>query len=52
MVKVKKSILSRNERDTPFSESLLNSPTVDEIVKNPQIRFSVIPVETGIQSFQ
>jgi hypothetical protein len=25
---------------------------VDEIVKSPQIRFSVIPVETGIQFFQ
>jgi hypothetical protein len=24
----------------------------DEIVKSPQNRFSVIPVETGIQSFQ
>jgi len=25
---------------------------LDEIVKSPQIRFPVIPVETGIQSFQ
>jgi hypothetical protein len=27
-------------------------PLIDEVVKNRKIRFSVIPVKTGIQSFQ
>jgi hypothetical protein len=33
MITVKKFILSRNEKEKPFSESLLNSPTVGIVEK-------------------